>query len=101
MTRMTNGFERFEINTRNDADWDAPAEDLLIPQSQRRTLMQLNDHTCRWPVGDPARSRFFFCGGVTETGQTYCPMHCVRASNLLPRASIRSAHAVQSSVNAG
>jgi hypothetical protein len=89
MTRMTNRFERFELNTRNDADWDASAEDFLIPQSQRRTLLQLNDHTCRWPVGDPASPKFFFCGAATDMSQTYCPKHCVRASNVVPLAPIR------------
>jgi hypothetical protein len=90
VTRLADGFEQLEINTRNDADWDAPTEDLVIPESQRRTLMQLNDHTCRWPVGDPARPRFFFCGGATETGQAYCHAHCLRASNVAPLAPNRS-----------
>jgi hypothetical protein len=94
MRTRINRLERFELKTRNDVDWDASAEDFLIPQSQRRTLMQLNDHTCRWPVGDPAGPRFFFCGAVTETGQTYCPMHCVRASNVVSLAPIRSSFSV-------
>ena len=35
----------------------------IIPIGQRRTLLELNEDTCRWPIGDPASSEFFFCGG--------------------------------------
>ena len=26
----------------------------IIPIGQRRTLLELNEDTCRWPIGDPA-----------------------------------------------
>jgi GcrA cell cycle regulator len=74
-------LNRFETTVRNDADWSALSEDVLIPQGQRRTIMQLNDHTCRWPVGDPADPNFFFCGATTENGLVYCPIHRARAEN--------------------
>jgi hypothetical protein len=28
--------------------------DAQIPLAQRRSLFALSDHTCRWPVGEPA-----------------------------------------------
>ena len=31
--------------------------------SQRLSLLELNEATCHWPIGDPASSEFFFCGG--------------------------------------
>src|SRR5204863_8270754 len=37
--------------------------DNVIPLGQRRTLLELNESTCRGPIGDPGRSEFFFCGG--------------------------------------
>lgn len=49
--------------------------DSIIPMEQRRTLLQLNEETCRWPVGDPAGADFFFCGGPPATGLPYCPHH--------------------------
>ena len=74
-------LNRFEMTIRNDADWSALSEDVRIPQGQRRTIMQLNDHTCRWPVGDPTDPNFFFCGASTVLGWVYCPIHRARAEN--------------------
>jgi GcrA cell cycle regulator len=53
------------------------AFDNAIPQEQRKTLMQLNGHTCRWPVGYPGEPNFFFCGALTDT--TYCDYHTTRS----------------------
>jgi GcrA cell cycle regulator len=47
----------------------------IIPIGQRRTLLELNEQTCRWPVGDPGSGDFFFCGGNTVTGLPYCAYH--------------------------
>ena len=53
-----------------------PEPDLIeIPQGQRKTLLQLNEHTCRWPVGDPGSGDFFFCGGESATDLPYCSFH--------------------------
>ena len=47
----------------------------VIPIGQRRTLLELNEQTCRWPIGDPSAGDFFFCGGNTVTGLPYCAFH--------------------------
>jgi GcrA cell cycle regulator len=53
-----------------------PEPELLeIPMEQRKTLLQLNEHTCRWPVGDPGAADFFFCGGATANELPYCSYH--------------------------
>ncbi len=54
-------------------------EDSAIPFEQRKTLMTLERGECHWPVGDPASSEFFFCGGVAKEGKSYCAGHCKRA----------------------
>src|ERR1700760_4543326 len=28
-------------------------QELFIPEDQRLNLLQLNEHTCKWPIGDP------------------------------------------------
>jgi GcrA cell cycle regulator len=38
-------------------------------------LLELNEDTCRWPIGDPAGSDFYFCGGKPLTGLPYCTHH--------------------------
>ena len=53
-----------------------PEPELLeIPVEQRKTLLQLNEHTCRWPIGDPGSPEFFFCGGDTANELPYCAYH--------------------------
>ena len=49
--------------------------DNIIPIGQRRTILELNDQTCHWPVGDPGSADFFFCGGNTLDGLPYCAHH--------------------------
>ena len=49
--------------------------DNIIPIGQRRTLLELNEQTCRWPVGDPGSGDFFFCGGPPLEGVPYCSYH--------------------------
>src|SRR5258708_16822240 len=49
--------------------------DNIIPIGQRRTLLELNEQTCRWPIGDPSSTEFFFCGGQTITSLPYCAYH--------------------------
>jgi GcrA cell cycle regulator len=60
-------------------DYELEAEpeliDNIIPIGQRRTILELNEQTCRWPVGDPGSSDFFFCGGNTVAGLPYCAYH--------------------------
>jgi GcrA cell cycle regulator len=58
---------------------DDPDRDSGIPVSQRRTLLQLNGRTCRWPVGDPCRPDFFFCGAKPIRGRPYCAAHDMRS----------------------
>jgi GcrA cell cycle regulator len=49
--------------------------DNIIPMGQRRTILELTEDTCRWPIGDPGASDFFFCGGNTISGLPYCAFH--------------------------
>ena len=38
-------------------------------------LVELDSHTCRWPIGDPRDDDFCFCGKKVHAGQTYCDEH--------------------------
>jgi GcrA cell cycle regulator len=54
---------------------DPIAFDNVVPMSQRVSLLELNEATCHWPIGDPASSEFFFCGGKALTSLPYCAHH--------------------------
>ena len=46
---------------------DPIAYDNVVPMSQRLSLLELNEATCHWPIGDPSSTEFFFCGGKALT----------------------------------
>lgn len=53
----------------------APSEDVVVPFSERVTIMDLREYMCRWPMGDPTSPEFRFCGGRSATGLPYCAYH--------------------------
>jgi GcrA cell cycle regulator len=56
-----------------------PVEDVVIPMSERVTIMELREQMCRWPIGDPGREDFRFCGGRISTTSPYCSHHAAIA----------------------
>ncbi len=54
---------------------DPISYDNVVPMSQRLTLLELNEATCHWPVGDPAISYFYGSGGKALAGLPYCAPH--------------------------
>ena len=52
-----------------------PAEEVVIPMSERVTIMELREAMCRWPLGDPSTSEFRYCGSKSPVGDPYCTQH--------------------------
>jgi GcrA cell cycle regulator len=50
-------------------------EEVVIPMSERVTIMELRDSMCRWPLGDPSTPEFRFCGARSGTAGPYCGYH--------------------------
>lgn len=44
-------------------------------KARKLTLMELTERTCKWPIGDPATSDFWFCGLPAQPGKPYCEAH--------------------------
>lgn len=53
--------------------------ELDIPVAERKVLADLEDHHCRWPIGDPQHLEFHFCGKDKVPGLPYCEFHARRA----------------------
>ena len=50
--------------------------EVVIPISERVTLMELKETMCRWPLGDPTQRDFRFCGLKSSGGLgPYCGYH--------------------------
>ena len=45
------------------------------PSSRRLALTQLTDRTCKWPIGDPMKDEFHFCGNDAPDTSPYCTFH--------------------------
>jgi GcrA cell cycle regulator len=58
-----------------EAEPDPVTFDNVVPMNQRLSLLELNEATCHWPVGDPSSPDFFFCGGKALAGLPYCAQH--------------------------
>ena len=52
-----------------------PIEDVVVPIPKRLPLLELSEHTCKWPYGDPLSGEFYFCGHATEEKSPYCAYH--------------------------
>lgn len=44
-------------------------------RARKLTLMELTERTCKWPIGDPATEKFWFCGLPSAPGKPYCEAH--------------------------
>ena len=44
------------------------------PESPK-SLEELSEKTCKWPVGHPNEENFYFCGRSSIKGYSYCRLH--------------------------
>jgi GcrA cell cycle regulator len=52
-----------------------PVEPAVLPSGELATVLTLRDSMCKWPLGDPSKSSFRFCGHKTPGGNAYCEAH--------------------------
>lgn len=57
----------------------APFASEMRKHHGKTMLTDLDNHTCRWPIGDPKDENFHFCGRKVHIGQTYCDEHAAIA----------------------
>ena len=46
-----------------------------VASAHPRSLVEIAERQCRWPIGDPATTDFVFCGNDAIMGFTYCLGH--------------------------
>ena len=52
-----------------------PRRDVVVPIAKRLTIEMLTERTCKWPIGDPGKEDFHFCGNDSLDGVPYCEYH--------------------------
>ncbi|MGZ2466057.1 hypothetical protein ACVJMZ_001581 [Sinorhizobium medicae] len=48
---------------------------VVVPMSRRLELTELTERTCKWPIGDPLKDEFHFCGNESPEASPYCTYH--------------------------
>lgn len=52
---------------------------MLAPNARRLSILDLTEHTCKFPLGDPKEKGFAFCGAYKPAnGSPYCDFHHFR-----------------------
>lgn len=59
--------------------YQPPVEEIEIPLEERKSLQDLTETSCRWPIGDPQMADFHFCNRNKVPGLPYCEHHSRRA----------------------
>lgn len=76
--------QKIQIDNHDDEEDIALAKSMAMPEPEKNkkeflSLTDLDNHTCRWPIGDPKDENFHFCGKKVRLGQTYCEEHAAIA----------------------
>jgi GcrA cell cycle regulator len=66
-----------------------PIEELVIPPSERTTIMNVKEYQCRWPIGDPNDESFHLCGRERLDEKPYCEFHARKSYQTVQRGSCR------------
>jgi GcrA cell cycle regulator len=66
---------------------------IVLDTGDRTTVSTLKNNMCKWPIGDPARDDFHFCGQSTSSGKSYCAYHAHLAFQPAQRKSERAPEA--------
>jgi|TARA_B110000014_G_C19974595_1_gene504612 GcrA cell cycle regulator len=61
------------------AKFQALLLDKNFEQENPKTLEELTDETCRWPIGHPPEKDFHFCGRKSLEKFPYCKLHVLYA----------------------
>ncbi|MFQ5561936.1 MAG: GcrA family cell cycle regulator [Parvularculaceae bacterium] len=66
---------------------------VVLDSGDMTTVSTLKNNMCKWPIGDPARDDFHFCGQSTAAGKSYCAYHAHMAFQPAQRKPERAADA--------
>lgn len=66
--------EEVEVDAVEEVQF-VPSSNVVVPISRRLELTELTERTCKWPVGDPLKDDFHFCGNDSPDSSPYCNYH--------------------------
>jgi GcrA cell cycle regulator len=54
---------------------ETSSNNVVVPIFKRVPLIRLTERTCKWPIGDPLKDDFCFCGNDSPDASPYCGFH--------------------------
>ena len=87
-TRSTTSNENFESsidskNIKSKRGRRSKFKSLIIEKDfepeNPKTLEELDDSSCKWPIGHPDEKNFYFCGRTSLKDFSYCKLHLLYA----------------------
>ncbi|MDH4442197.1 MAG: GcrA family cell cycle regulator [Rhizobium sp.] len=66
--------EEVEVDAFQEIEVSRPLN-VVVPISRRLVLTELTERTCKWPIGDPMKDDFHFCGCDIADSAPYCTYH--------------------------
>ncbi len=66
--------EEIEVEAFQEVEVSRPLN-VVVPISRRLALTELTERTCKWPIGDPMKDDFHFCGCEISDASPYCTYH--------------------------
>ena len=87
-TRVSSTHQNFksnndEIKTKSKKGRGSKFKSLIIekdfePENPKQ-LEELDDNSCKWPIGHPDEKSFYFCGRTSLKDFSYCKLHLLYA----------------------
>ena len=56
-------------------EMEVSSNNVVVPIFKRLPLVRLTERTCKWPLGDPLKEDFCFCGNDSPDNTPYCTYH--------------------------
>ena len=78
-TRDNKQIKRTTAPTSRKAKFQSILLDKNFEPENPKSLEDLTESTCKWPIGHPNEEKFYFCGRKPEGDFPYCKLHVLYA----------------------
>ncbi len=78
-SRDNRQIKRGSAPTSRKAKFQSILLDKNFESENPKSLENLTDETCKWPIGHPNEEKFYFCGRKPEGEFPYCKLHVLYA----------------------
>ncbi len=79
VSRENRQIRRGPAPTSRKAKFQSILLDKNFEPENPKSLEELTDTTCKWPIGHPNEEKFYFCGRKPEGEFPYCKLHVLYA----------------------